>query len=307
MLDWKDRSHFWRVQTLLLRIVTWPLLLMSVSALALDNAQDTLSPSVVRTIDMTASALWWVIGAWLMNIVVERFVWVPLEARSERRIPTVFRMIVTLIIFILASFGIVAFVLGKTITSLLATSGILTLIVGLAVQSNLRDVFSGIMLNLERPFRIGDYLRVNRNIAQVVDISWRTTRLQVKDGRMIALPNGRLSDSEIENLSETTEYDADLTIAVDANLAPEAIIAAIREAVEGVAIKHELKRVGLKEVVRVGDEWVATYVASVLVGKYNDIAKMREAGMLGIWNNLRAIGVSWGPDKTTAGGARPIG
>ena len=52
----------------------------------------------VQTVDFLAKALWWIVPARLLGLMVERFIWAPLEARTARRVPTVFRMTVSLLI-----------------------------------------------------------------------------------------------------------------------------------------------------------------------------------------------------------------
>jgi small-conductance mechanosensitive channel len=281
------------MQTLVLRLIAWPLMLMTGKALALAYAQASLSPSTTAGIDLTGSAAWWFIGAWLANITVERFLWTPLEASTQRRVPTVFRALVTILIMVIAGFGVVAFVLGKPITSLLATSGVLTFIIGMAIQSNLKDVFSGIMLNMERPFRIGDFLRINRNIGQVIDVSWRTTRIRLSAGPVLALPNGRLSDSEIENLTASDKNEANLTIPLDAAYPPAAVLAALGRAMSQVTCSHTVKEQGLKEITRVGDDWVATYEVRCRVPTYPDIRPFRYEAFRMIWSTLEAAGMPW--------------
>jgi small-conductance mechanosensitive channel/ABC-type branched-subunit amino acid transport system substrate-binding protein len=293
VLDRKDRGSFWRMQTLVLRLITWPMLLMTGKALALAYAQVALSPSTTAFIDLAGSSAWWFIGGWLANIAVERFLWRPLEVSTERRVPTVFRAIVTILIFVIAGFGVVAFVLGRPITSLLASTGVLTFIVGMAIQSNLKDVFSGIMLNLERPFRIGDFLRINRNIGQVIDVSWRTTRIRLSAGPVLALPNGRLSDSEIENLSASDKNEANLTIPLNAAYPPAAVLASLEHAMNQVSADHRVKEMGLKEIARVGDDWVATYEVRCRVPTYPDIRPFRYEALRTIWSTLEAAGMPW--------------
>lgn len=303
-LDRKDRGHFWRIQTLLLRIVAWPVLLASTSNLVLDYAQDNLTPSSVGLISDVIGMLWWLVPAQLLLISVERFLWVPLENSTGRKIPTVFRMIVDMIIYVLAGFGIVAFVLGKTITSLLAGSGVLAMIVGLALQSNLKDIFSGIMLNLERPFVISDFLRMNRTIARVIDVSWRTTRLETDTGSIIALPNSRVSESEIENLSTQRVYEVVSTVMLDPSYPPEAVVAALREAGTGYPFPVKIARAtGLSKIEKVGEAFVATYTLTLEVSDFPTSKKLRAEVMQKIWHSLRKAGIGWnGPAKASSAG-----
>ncbi len=105
--------------------------------------------------------LWWMAPAFLVVIAVRRFVWQPLERRTGQSIPTILKRFVVVAIYLLAIFGIVGFVFDQKLTSLLATSGVIAMIIGLAVQINISNIFSGIALNLERPFRIGDWIMVH--------------------------------------------------------------------------------------------------------------------------------------------------
>ncbi len=293
LLDRRDRGHFWRMQTLLLRVVGWPVLLSAVAALALDYAQENLTPSGALLLSEFFGIMWWLVPARLLQICIERFVWVPLELSTGRRIPTVFRMMVGTLIFVLAGFGIVAFVLGKTITSLLATSGVLTLIVGLALQSNLKDIISGIMLNLERPFVIGDYLMLNKNPVRVVDVSWRTTRLETTVGSIIALPNGKMSDSEIENMTKQAKFKVISQVALDPSYSPDRVVAALRHAAESVPIPVTIKEIGLVKIEKVGPAFVATYSQEMEARDYLSSKRLKEIAMQYIWHALTEAGIDW--------------
>jgi small-conductance mechanosensitive channel len=86
-------------------------------------------------------------------------------------------------------------------TSILAASGVLAMVVGLAVKANIANIFSGIVLNLERPFRVGDFVKIGSTVGQVKDITWRTIRLESDDGTAIIMPNSKVSEGNMENLS----------------------------------------------------------------------------------------------------------
>jgi len=294
LLDRRERGYFWRIQTLLLRLIAWPTLLASVASLALDYMADRTTPSGLQAIASLASMLWWIVPARLLVITIERFLWVPLEISTGRRIPTVFRMIVATLIYVLAAFGLIAFVLGKSVTSLLATSGVLTLILGLALQSNLRDIVSGIMLNLERPFAINDMLDLGRQgIATVIDISWRTVRMRTNSGAIIALPNGRMSDAEIINVSQQAEWDIVIPVMVDPSVSPDLVLAALREGGEAVPLPLKVKFAALNAVEKHGDSFVATYALGLTMPDRKTSQKAR--GMAGAYviKALQAAGVTW--------------
>ena len=294
VLDRRDRGQFWRMQTLVLRLATWPTLLASLGALALDYAVANASLSVVETMDSVIGAAWWLVPARLLSLAVDRFVWAVLEARTERRVPTVFRIVVSALIYACAFLAIISVVLGKTIGSLLATSGLLTFIIGLAVQSNLRDIFSGVVLNLERPFVLGDWVRINNTSGQVHDISWRTTRLRTPDGQIISFANGRVVDAEIENLTRAGFYDASIQIDLDPSCQPDQVIAALQRAVEAIT-DPPFKPCGVAftRVESVQGTFAARYNVELQVELWKYRARLRNTLWPAIWQAMEQAGLVW--------------
>ncbi|MBL4731528.1 MAG: ABC transporter substrate-binding protein [Rhizobiaceae bacterium] len=198
----EGKKFFWGLQSWLLRLICWPLFLASAGSLTINFAFQNLEFFYIDLIVPIYQSLWWVIGALLVIMAIERFIWLPLENSTERKVPGSIRAFVTVIVLLFAGFGIVAFVLHKELTSLLATSGLLAMIIGLAVQANIANIFSGIVLNLERPFRTGDWIIVaGSRVGQVTDITWRSTKVRTMDRTIISLPNAEVAESEIENFT----------------------------------------------------------------------------------------------------------
>ncbi|WP_420417842.1 ABC transporter substrate-binding protein [Pacificispira sp.] len=214
VMDRKDRGQFWRFQTLGIRAICWPILLVSLGTLVLDYSAQNLPDAVTDTLVLIFDTLWWMIPARLLVISLERFLWVPIEERSGRRIPNVVRLFASGSVYLLAVFGVVAFVFDQKLTSLLATSGLLAMIIGLAIQANIANIFSGIVLNIERPFKVGDWVMVDEMIGQVTDITWRTMRLMTRDGYHVSIPNGQVSESLIQNFStgEMVRFSAEFFV-----------------------------------------------------------------------------------------------
>ncbi|MBO6519307.1 MAG: mechanosensitive ion channel [Rhodospirillales bacterium] len=188
-----------------------------------------ITPYVVRI-------MWWMVPAWLLARFMELFVWQPLEQQTKREIPRVVRAFVAGTFYTLAILGITAFVFDQRITSLLATSGVLAMIIGLAIQMNISNVFSGIAINVERPFRIGDWVKIEgHEPGQIVNITWRTTRLETIDKNIICIPNAMASDQTLENLSYPDErYRAELMVHVDPGAKPEWVEKILMDAVMSV-------------------------------------------------------------------------
>ncbi|WP_114857726.1 ABC transporter substrate-binding protein [Azospirillum brasilense] len=221
VMDRRDRGQFWKIQTLFMRILSWPLLLMSVGNIVLDQAVATLPASGIAMVVNGVNVLWWIVPAILVDRTLERFVWTPLEIRTQRKIPGIVRRFSTLIVFGFAGCGIIAFVLKQPITSLLAASGLVGMVIGLAIQANIANVFSGIVLNIERPFQIGDSIQITDLVrGVVVDMTWRTVRIRNIAGFIVAMPNAKVSEATVINFSAVDRVSMKLEYYADARHDP---------------------------------------------------------------------------------------
>ncbi len=201
ILDSRKLGRYWSFQSWLLRLLFWPMALLAAGNLLIDWSFASLAPATTLSLATVYDSLWWLLGARLADMAVRRFIWNPLEDRAGRKVPNVMKALVSILIFGLAFAGIVAVVLNETLTSLLATSGVLAMIIGLAIQANISNIFSGIVLNIERPFKVGDYIKINDVLGQVKDITWRTVRVESREGPMVSLSNSVVSESFMENYS----------------------------------------------------------------------------------------------------------
>ena len=90
---------------------------------------------------------------------------------------------------------------GFAITGLYLSTGAAAAVVAFAMQRTLGDLFSGIALSVEHPFRIGDWIELtNGSQGQVVDINWRATRLRTWDNATLVVPNSALAQEGIKNM-----------------------------------------------------------------------------------------------------------
>src|ERR1700751_4340138 len=93
-------------------------------------------------------------------------------------------------IYICAGVAMLGFVFEFPVQGVVATSGIIAIVLGLALQSTLGDGFSGISLNIEKPFQIGDEILLEGGAeAQVIEINWRSTHLRNAANDLVVVPN----------------------------------------------------------------------------------------------------------------------
>lgn len=90
--------------------------------------------------------------------------------------------------------------LGIAITPILTALGVGGLAVGLALQDSLKNLFAGIHILVEKPLRVGDYIKLESGQeGYVIDIGWRTTRIRMLPNNMIVAPNSKLAESIVIN------------------------------------------------------------------------------------------------------------
>jgi small-conductance mechanosensitive channel/CRP-like cAMP-binding protein len=164
----------------------------------------------------------WLVGASLVNRILSRFFWDGLLVQKlGRPVPSVLKDMGTLFVYMLASVGIAAAIFDKSITGFIATLGAGSVVVGLALKNLLSDLFTGLAVNFDNNFAIGDWLIVPSSTGQggtvgrVDEISWRCTRLHCEDGTTVVVPNSILGEEKVINISrpsEWTRYQAEITL-----------------------------------------------------------------------------------------------
>jgi len=105
--------------------------------------------------------------------------------------------------------------LGVQTTSLIAVFGAASLAIGLALQGNLSNFASGVMLVALKPFQVGDYVEAGGNSGTVVEIGIFNSIMNTPDNKKIIIPNSSIISDSITNYSAYSERRVDLTISVD--------------------------------------------------------------------------------------------
>ncbi|MBK5304616.1 MULTISPECIES: mechanosensitive ion channel family protein [Gammaproteobacteria] len=138
------------------------------------------------------------------------------------------------VIFLIAVIAALAYVLELPVKGVLATSGALAIIVGLALQSTLSDVFSGIVLNTTKPYQLDDWISIDGTEGRVIDIDWRATRLQTAQGSMAVIPNSLAAKAKIINFSRPSDiFGVSISLQVSPHARPQTVIDALERAMQG--------------------------------------------------------------------------
>ncbi len=111
-------------------------------------------------------------------------------------------LLVTVFLFVLSG------VYGLPIPGLLAGAGVAGIVLGLALQDTLGNIFSGFAIYFGGQFKVGDWLFVDDKHAQIVEINWRSTRLRTTDDVCLDIPNSNITKQTVINYSHPTPVHA---------------------------------------------------------------------------------------------------
>jgi len=150
------------------------------------------------------------------------------EHRASERFPAIVQDVI-----LIGLFTIVSTLLLKE--QLLTTSAVGAVVVGFALQDTLGNLFSGLAIQIEKPFRVGHWVAIGDREGQVQEITWRATKLRTKAGQFLIFPNGLMSKEPILNYSEPTiptrlEIDVGVSYATPPNEVKDALMEAIQNA-----------------------------------------------------------------------------
>jgi len=113
------------------------------------------------------------------------------------RYPKLIKDVMVFILFVVGVLLILRYYVKTDITVLTASSAVLTVVVGFALQDILGNLFSGIVLNFEDSFKIGDWMSIQDHEGQVEQFGWRSFKIRTIDRELIVFPNQAASKAEV--------------------------------------------------------------------------------------------------------------
>lgn len=125
---------------------------------------------------------------------------VHLTAQKGLKLPPLLPAAAMTLVYLVTAFVTLRFTFPKLdVAPLIATSAVTSLVLGLALQPILGNFFAGLVISIEKPFRINDWIKVGDHEGRVVSITWRTTHLRTRDNDNLVIPNGKLADERVIN------------------------------------------------------------------------------------------------------------
>ena len=172
-----------------------------------------------------AAAIW--LGTAFIVALLDRYLWdAYFEKKRQTPIPQFLRQVIGLLLFLIASLIVLRAVYHAEgqLATLLAGSGIIAIIIGLATQDLLGGIIAGLALQISKPYKVGDWLKIQDQFAEVMEINWRSTRLRTNDAIYLDVPNYSITRGTIVNLHYPTQIHAmRIRVGVDYDVPPNRV------------------------------------------------------------------------------------
>ena len=188
------------------RLLTSSLLFGTYAAAAALAAYGPLPPAVAQQI-RSFNPLLIALGLATLIVVVAINPW--REDRLPDRFPTIVQDAL-----VIGLFAIVATLFMQE--KVLATTAVGAVVIGFALQDTLGNLFSGLAIQIEKPFRVGHWVTIAGTDGLVSEVTWRATKIRTKAGNFVVVPNSVVGRETITNYSEPT-HDTRVEVEVGAS------------------------------------------------------------------------------------------
>ncbi|WPP52708.1 mechanosensitive ion channel family protein [Catalinimonas niigatensis] len=164
--------------------------------------EEESTPEALRNISL--GKIFWSFIIFALGYLVIRFITHVLEIFSERS--TSYRItlkglvpVIRILGWIIFIFVIITGVIRPEIQAVLALTASVGVAVGFASQDILKNIFGGIVILLDTPFKVGDKIEIGSFYGEVVEIGLRSTRIVTPDDSLVSIPNGELMNQSVSN------------------------------------------------------------------------------------------------------------
>jgi small-conductance mechanosensitive channel/CRP-like cAMP-binding protein len=205
-----------------LRHLRGALAFVGVASLAEAVAQGWMGPGPWQ--DWVAGALLLAFAYLLIRLAMLVIFEAILAQRMRIAVPRLARDIIALVLYFVAAAVILRTTFNMDVGALLATSAVLTVVVGLALQETLGTLLSGLALAWEQRLAAGSWIDLSGTVGQVEELGWRTLAMRTRLGERILVPNSDVARVRLRLLGKgDTPVAVPVKVGVSYRCAPHAV------------------------------------------------------------------------------------
>ncbi|HEY2106365.1 MAG TPA: mechanosensitive ion channel family protein [Candidatus Binataceae bacterium] len=203
---------------------------------------------------------------------------------AKYRASNIFWDLILILLYAVVLMVVLRASLGVNLTPLLATSAVISVVLGFALQETLGNIFAGLAMQLQKPFEPGDWVRSGTYLGRVHGIGWRATRIVTRENERLEIPNNQIAKEVVVNYSAGGVADAifiGLSYDQPPNRVKEILMRVLRHA-EGVS-RHPEPEV---TAVEYGD-FAIKYRLRFWLSDYGTHEVVRDIVISNVWYALR--------------------
>jgi len=180
--------------------------------------------------DLEAASI--LLGVIFVLTLLKRYLWeYYFGEKKGMQIPKFLREIFSALFFCAAALVVCTRVYNITASFALLSSTVVVGVIGWAMQDLLGNVIAGVALQIGKPFKAGDWLIIETQHAEVIEVNWRSTKLRTNDDHYLDIPNSSIVRSTIVNLSYPSHLHAmRMRVGIDSEAAPNKVKHVLMEA-----------------------------------------------------------------------------
>jgi small-conductance mechanosensitive channel len=169
----------------------------------------------------------------LIHVVIRVLVDLLLVRARGQRVSSLLRLLLSVPLYAIAVIVIARVVLGVDILALATASAVMAVIIGIALQSTMSNLFSGIAMVLEWPMviRIGDVVRVGDHSGPLESITWRSMSLRMPNGALLVVPNSTMAAQVLEVFPAHEATASRISVPAPVAVAPRKIFEVIADVI----------------------------------------------------------------------------
>ncbi|MGB3700814.1 MAG: mechanosensitive ion channel [Anaerolineales bacterium] len=187
----------------------------------------TLLPKLIAALVVFA------VGLYLASII-RRLVRRGLERRTKNPQPIALLSQLAYWLSVILVTAISLQMIGFNLTAFLAGLGVVGITIGFALQDVSKNFIAGVLMLIQQPFEIGEFIEVSGYTGKVLAIDLRATQIRTEDGKLVLIPNGEVMISPITNYSQAEARRVAISTGVAYESDPESVRQTALEAIAGV-------------------------------------------------------------------------
>ncbi|MCI0413559.1 mechanosensitive ion channel family protein [bacterium] len=236
------------------------------------------------------AVLYLTVAVLLIRIIVLFLFDIFLVRTRRYRAPQLLKEISAVVLFGIVLVIIIQNTLKIQVTTLLATSALITVVLGLALQETLGNLFAGLALQLDQPYRQGDWIRVSDIFGRVEEVTWRATKLKTINNDYIIVPNGQIAKELVVNHSfPEVPHATRVNFSVNYSTSPNRVTRVVQQALAHVdnIIMEPLPEVRLHNFA----DFSITYEIKFFIRDFGLLEPTLAGVRKALWYHLRRDGI----------------